>query len=100
MKKTYFIIAFNCISMAIFCQNTAGTLDSSFGTDGKVLTMSDNFGGSRASLRTNDDGIISASGGLFNSLPSFFMIKYLKDGDIEQHLQFKCKPAHPWQLYY
>ncbi len=79
MKLTFTLIAL--CSYCLLNAQKAGTLDSSFGVDGKVITPAN---GLLNKIALQSDGkIIGAGAGNFDSQPPFLIIRYNHNGSID-----------------
>jgi uncharacterized delta-60 repeat protein len=81
MKLTFTLIAL--LSCCLLHAQKAGTLDSSFGINGKVLAYSDSGYLDCTGIGAQTDGSIIASGGtsfIGSSTNDFFALKYSADG--------------------
>ncbi len=60
----------------------AGTLDSSFGINGKVITEGKYDNGNAIALQ-KDGKLIEAGNGVFNGIEGYMLIRYNEDGSID-----------------
>lgn len=77
MKQLFLFLIVFLLHGILSAQTTAG-LDPTFGTNGIVKTMPDQFGGNAISLALQSDGKIVAGGS-----PNALAIRYLPDGTVD-----------------
>ncbi len=78
----YFLVLTVCIALYVNVKAQPGTLDQSFGTDGKVF--SESFSGSCKAMAIQSDGkIVAVGAGRFNSVDGFLIVRYNGDGTLD-----------------
>ncbi len=78
--------------MALARLNTDGSLDSTFGTDGKVITNPSGSNDYAPSMALQSDGkIILGGSGIFDTKYDFCMVRYNTNGSIDSSFDFDGK---------